>query len=291
MARTSKHTPNERLYRKRLAARFRQRRCRERQKFTSLAAESAAAKLDEKTADTSQATSQATRQQAHNPVENAAPAAPSQVPSSFPPRNLQVMHYPVPGHHSSVFRCMPHYPPPMYMPPPGMPMHMHHMGTHNRGRNFTAVRYPYPAPLMGRPQGPPPMPYSAPMPPPHGPSGGQQFARVVSRSSSESSIDSGSENRVYGGPAISVNEHCKGIKTNTCPKEKPLGMLGTNEKTAVAAILSLKDSSEEESCDDISSNDDFAVPSNLNNAFSQASTQNDHFDKNPQGRPLWTVAV
>jgi hypothetical protein len=181
-------------------------------------------------------------------------------------------------------------------------MHMHHMGVHNlhsRGPDFRTVRYQYPGPLMGHLQGPPPMSYSAPMPPPRGGPPGGQIARAVSRSSSESSVDSGSDNRVDGGMRINVNGHWKESKTNTCPKEnpkKPLGSLGTEEKTAVAAILSLKSSSEEESCDGTSLTDDFAVidaisdvlPSNLNNAFSQASTHHDHFDNQ---QTLRTVAV
>lgn len=286
MARKSPHSPNEQLYRKRLAARLRQRKCRERKRLAALAKKEAekrgASKVVIDDSNKPQKTSThyernenpaPLERKVHHAPHHPNPAPPSYVfrPVAPPPYSVH-QHPPMGGRpsHKPANGMMPRY---FYPYPP--PRYYHHPGYHG-------------PPMMSHPPHGPPTHYhperphhsAAPMSH-NGISREAEIPRTVSRTSSIVSIDSD----VY-----SKNEANRVV--GTCPKSKPpqiKNALLTEEKTALAAILSLKTSSEEESCDETSSAaDDSTIntaPSiiteesstilpaaNLNNAFSEASS-------------------
>jgi len=243
MARTSKHSPDERLYRKRLAARLRQRRCRERKKLAMLSMKAAEGK-DSKSVEAPKAV-------VLKKVYVSSAPAPTGPPPPHP--KYRVMHYPV----HSVFRgCAPYGPPvyhPTHMPPP--PHYVHpHPPSH-------VVPY-YPPPPHYVHHGPPP---TAPVPVSNA-ERRDSMPRTVSRSSSD------------GGSVSSASTHGSLPKmVTTVPNQKPKKSknLGTEEKNAVDAILSLKDSDNEDDNSTIVS--EATLPStNLNQAFNQVSVVEVH---------------
>jgi len=285
MARTSKHTPNERLYRKRLAARLRQRRCRERKRVAAMV-------------------SKQTNHDEGSVVKSTSSASQScestSGSSSSTPTRVRIVHVPVPCHQPPVFRGMPHYPP-MYMPhpaaqgppmmcmPPCAPMPPMH-----------APYYPpYPG-MMGHPHCPPPRMQYHPAMSHHGHPGNHphHIPRVVSRSASEASMDYKVDNRHPGTPprpiyskrederqTIDTHTYAEYVpKRTVTPQKKRTNPLASSEKTAVAAILSLKTSSDDECSDESSSTDDAAtctavdqatnamIPSNMDHAFREADS-------------------
>ena len=283
MTRKSQHTPNERLVRKRLAARLRQRRCRERKRTAALAKAEAAklgcdsVKVDGKPATQGMASSKPAGSNTQMP-----PLVPPRMPYPSAPV------YPLPAPNTAGFRIP--YPPAFLAQPPryppvsmmDMPSRYSHMGIMPRNQVMphfpqqTLMNHPprrrYPVPVLvhaGHPQFA--RSYAVPAPRRTYPSEAtaMPIPRTVSRSASEASMDSDAS-------------------TKSCPKNKPnsKNRLATEEKTAVAAILSLKESSEEESFDELSAADDSTIqtapsatgdesslvlPSNLNQAFSAAS--------------------
>lgn len=224
--RPRKPLSEEKLIRKRLAARLRQRRCRERKKSS--------AQVDVKFDDVSEVTK----------AESATTAIPTKS-ISYPPSTapkMQIVHIPVPAY----FSLPPYHPHhhPMYMHHPMViPPNHHNHPLHPRAashRSYAAhTHYPhrhYPV-MPHHHHVTAPVPYTA-APPISAQS--DTIPRTVSRSSSDASADDCNEDPCD--PLIAKN------------KKKRKKSLASEEKTAVAAILSLKsNSSDEESSDETAS--------------------------------------
>lgn len=285
MARTSKQSESERILQKRLAARIRQRRCRERKKNMALETKNAHFnKLQEKALEIIHS-SHDNKQDAKPKRPHAAPSSRAAVPSSPTISKVHAVHYPAPTNN---FR------PPLYAHPVYIPHHAMHMAMRPMGSAQTFMRPHFhqgcQPPMMSRVPGPKPMiPFSNPV---SVQSAAPQPAictpRVISRSSSSSSVDfvkgiqvdhcrSHVERDVES--AVMENPPTKtSLASDAVRKLKQI--LATEEKAAVAAILSLKETSDDSSAEESLSGDDSTsliiddssrvVPANLNRAFSNA---------------------
>lgn len=220
----------ERIIRKRLAARLRQRRCRERKKVS--------AQVGMKIDNASEAT------KADSATTQPISKKPTSLPPSPPPK-MQIVHVPVPAY----FSLPPYHHHPMYMPHPmGIPpiRHGHHHPLHPRAHphhNYSAHTHyhhrSYPV-MPHHHHVTAPIPYTAAS---ITSAQSDTIPRTVSRSSSDASTDD----------CIVTSE----VPLKKLNKKKRKKSLESEEKTAVDAILSLKsNSSDEESSDETVSTTD-----------------------------------
>lgn len=241
----SSFTPNERLVRKRLAARLRQRRCRERKR--ELSATSADTDRNKPTKNEEATSSKTT------PI-----ASPSKVTHLFVDMNQQqqMKQY---GYHWT-YPVIPH------MPPHGYPIHgpplvptiypRHHPYAHPYMRTVAPHNTPYePLPQVY-------VPFTMQAPEQH-----EAVSRTVSRSPSDASMSNGKA------AAVAVRKHIENTtkdlsikkdapaKAQTgsgarAKKQRTNQSLMSTEKAAVDAMLSMKSNSSDESDDDTSSRRD-----------------------------------
>ena len=283
MARASNYTPNERLMRKRLAARLRQRRCRERKRQ---AANDSLRKAAAEGKNLGSVVAARLKQANKNKKLRASALAEdnksiTSAPVAAPPMGMTSVHMSALSPQRPIFhppRMSPyrHMYPASHMP---MAMPMHHMSNPHMGPNHVAHMCRAGAPRFAAPMGMMthqaphvqlPVSFTGPARLYAMPSMPAGMPRTVSRSNSDESNEKHAERKVaqvlreQNKTAPSVYEHAtvssKVVQTSNSDKgsldkktkKKRKKSLLSEEKTAVAAILSLKTSSEEESCDDAS---------------------------------------
>jgi hypothetical protein len=228
----------DKLIRKRLAAKLRQRRCRERKKGI--------VKMETNAKNVS-----------HPIADDSVTKGNHSVPPS-PPCKLKIVHVPVPTY----FGLPPYQSHPMYMPHPiSAPgsHHPHHRPLDPRAHPGYAVHAPYYHPVY------PMMPYphrstvrSGPYTAATTSAQSDTIPRTVSRSSSDASTD---DSVITSDMRLSKHEPKKQKKS-----------LASEEKTAVDAILSLKsNSSDDESSDETISTTDEGL-SLASNSMEEHST-------------------